>query len=179
MINMGKNKIICAGRNGIFLIELNNDYSSSNIIFHIMKDKQFVNLIKTYDNHFITYGKDISMWKWNINEEENNIDIKFILNDKNVKNICEISDKYFAYQTLENIPIILSKTFKEHLKIKYETTWFDIGINKLTDDIIGTISKDKKSIEFFNIQTGEKLYFKNRRRKYFNKRVYEKQMRKR
>ena len=142
----------------VFLIELNNDYSSTNIIFHIMKDKKFINLIKTYDNHFITYGENIPIWKWNINEEENNIDIKFILNDKNVKNICEISDKYFAYQTLENIPIILSKTFKEHLKIKYEINRYENGINRLIDDIIGAISKDKKSIDFFNIQTGEKLY---------------------
>ena len=101
-----------------------------------------------------------SIIKWVINKEENNIDkLYYLNNNKWINNICDINNKYFAYQIKEFIYIINHKTFKEQLKIEYELiNLYENGINKLTNNIIGTISWDSPRIYFFNVDTGQKLF---------------------
>ena len=75
--------------------------------------------------------------------------------------ICEINNKYFTYQTEEYIYILNYKTFKEHIKIKYTIQSYiyrENGINKLTDKIIGTISYNSDQLDFFDVETGEKMF---------------------
>ena len=72
-------------------------------------------------------------------------------------NICLMNNKFFAYQTEDYIHIVNYKTFKEHIKIRHATQYFENTINRLTDNIIGAITYNPDSIFFFNIETGERL----------------------
>ena len=69
-----------------------------------------------------------------------------------------MNNKYFSYQTREYIHIANYKTFKEHIKIEYDTQFFENSINKLTDNIIGALSYNPDNINFFDIETGEHLF---------------------
>ena len=162
MIYIDNKKLIAGGNQGILLFKFNGNYKSLNINFHINKNEEIRQIIKTYDNYFISYGNYLSICKWEINKEENKIDNLFILKtEKIVLGICEISNKYFAYQTEDYIYILNYKTFKEHIKIKYKIQSYIYrtnGINKLTDKIIGTISYNSDQIDFFDVETGEKLF---------------------
>ena len=162
MIYLDNKKLIAGGDQGIILIKFDGNYINYNIIFHINKNEIIRNIIKTYDNYFISYGNDIPICKWEINKEENNIDNLFILKtEKDVLGICEINNKYFTYQTEEYIYILNYKTFKEHIKIKYTIQSYiyrENGINKLTDKIIGTISYNSDQLDFFDVETGEKMF---------------------
>ena len=52
------------------------------------------------------------------------------------------------------------KTFSEKIKIKYEHHRypFTFGLVRYSDEILGSISKTKEQIGFFNVETGEKLF---------------------
>ena len=79
-------------------------------------------------------------------------------NDKGICNICELNNKYFAYQTQEFIYIVYHKTLKEHLRIDYKLINFPgNAINKITDEIFGVTSSEQYQIDFFNVETGEKI----------------------
>lgn len=75
-------------------------------------------------------------------------------------NICEINNKYFAYQTPEYISIINIKTFQAHCTINYKinSIFHENGINKFNNKIIGAISENTHTIDFFNIDSGKKEY---------------------
>ena len=160
MIYLGNRKMISGGYKGFNLIHFKEEYKSYNMIFHIMDNIKIDNIIKGYDESFISYGDNIPIWKWKINNKEDNIEKLFILNpDKKIINLCEISNKYFAYQTNYHIHIINMKTFQQKLKIEYRYMNFPInGLRRYSDEIIGVISEEKDKIEFFNVETGEKLY---------------------
>ena len=163
MIYLGNKKIICVGNNGIFLIKFNEEYTSSNILFHVKKDKQFKKIIKLNDNHFLTFGEKVPIWKWAINKEENDIEIKFIFNlNPKINDIFKINDKYIACQINERLSILNLKNFQEHLQIKeedFEVTEMMLNsfINKVTDGIFGAIAKNRDKIYFFDIETGKKI----------------------
>ncbi len=162
MIYFGNQKIIVGGNKGFLLITFNIDYKSYKINFHIFKNEEIYKIIKTYDNYFISYGINIPICKWAINKQENNIEKLLILNPGNtILGLCEINNKYFAFQTEDFIYIINYKTFKTHIKIKYHIQSYRYrknGINKITNNIIGTIGYNSDQIDFFNIKTGEKLF---------------------
>ena len=162
MIYLGNQKIIVGGNKGFLLITFNRDYKSYKINFHIFKNEEIYKIIKTYDNYFISYGINIPICKWAINKQENNIEKLLILNPgNNILGLCEINNKYFAFQTEDFIYIINYKTFKTHIKIKYRIQGYlyrKNEINKITDNIIGTIGYNSDQIDFFNIETGEKLF---------------------
>ena len=162
MIYIDNKKLIAGGNQGILLFKFNGNYKNYNINFHINKNEEIRQIIKTYDNYFISYGNYLPICKWEINKEENKIDNLFILKtEKIVLGICEISNKYFAYQTEDYIYILNYKNFKEHIKIKYKIQSYIYrrnGINKLTDKIIGTISYNSDQLDFFDVETGEKLF---------------------
>ena len=162
MIYLENKKIIAGTNQGILLIKFNENSKSYNIIFHINKNEVMRKIIKIYDNYFISYGDDIPICKWEINKEENKIDKLLVLKTKKiVLNICEINIKYFVYQTEDYIYILNYKTFKEHIKIKNQIQKdanHENGINKLTDKIIGVISYYFDQIDFFDVETGEKLF---------------------
>ena len=52
------------------------------------------------------------------------------------------------------------KTFREKIKIeyKYDYSFYNHGLARYSDEIIGSISKGGKKIEFFKVETGEKLF---------------------
>ena len=160
MIYLNNMKLIVGGCDGIFLIKYNKEFKDYNIFFHVNNNMNIDNIIKTYNNYFISLENRKYIIKWIINKEENNIKKLFYLdNNKGICNICDINKKYFVYQTQEFIYIIYHNNFKEHLKINYDLFNF-IGnaINKITDDIIGVTSSDAYQIDFFNIETGDKIY---------------------
>ena len=160
MIYLGNKKLISGGQKGFNLIHFEEDYKSYNIIFHIMNNLKINDIIKGYNESFISYGDDIPIWKWKINKEENNIEKLFILNPfKKIINLCEISNKYFAYQTNYHVHIINMKTFQQKIKIDYCIIPYSAnGIRRYSEDIIGLIAQDNNKIEFFNVETGEKLF---------------------
>ena len=75
-------------------------------------------------------------------------------------NICEINNKYFAYQTPEYICIININTFQAHNTINYKISsiFHENGIIKFNNKIIGAISENTHTIDFFNIDSGKKEY---------------------
>ena len=162
MIYLGNQNIIVGGTEGFLLITFNMDYKSYKINFHIFKNENIYKIIKTYDNYFISYGIDIPVCKWEINKQENNIDKLLIINPgNNILGLCEINNKYFAFQTKDLIYIINYQNFKVHIKINYQIQSYlyrKNGINKITNNIIGTIGSNHDQIDFFNIETGEKLF---------------------
>ena len=161
MIFLGNEKIISGGyQNGIHLIKFNDEYKNYNIIFHI-ENKQTIETIIRLNQCFLSYGENIPISKWKLNEAENNIEkISFLKPEKKIMNLCEISNKYFAYQTPEYIHIIYLNTFKEHLRIKYKINgiFHFNGITKFNDKIIAAISEDEYKLDFFDIETGNKVY---------------------
>ena len=56
MIYLDNKKLIAGGDQGIILIKFDGNYINYNIIFHINKNEIIRNIIKTYDNYFISYG---------------------------------------------------------------------------------------------------------------------------
>ena len=160
MIYLGNRKLISGGEKGFNLIHFEEDYKSYNIIFHIMDNLKINDVIKGYNESFISYGDDIPIWKWKINKEENNIEKLFILNPSNkIINLCEISNKYFAYQTNYHVHIIDMKTFQQKIKIDYYISGANTnGIRRYSEDTIGLCSHDLNKIKFFSVETGEKLF---------------------
>ena len=161
MIYLGNRKIISVGYKGINLIQFEENYKGYNILFHIMDNFNIKNIIRGNDESFISYGENLPIWKWKINKEENNIEKLFCLNSKqSIKDICKISNKYFAYQTEDHIHILNVKTFAEKIKIEYE--WhkysFLFGLVRYSDEILGAISNNRMQIGFFNVETGEKVF---------------------
>ena len=133
MIYLNNMKLIVGDGNGIFFIKYDKEFKDYEIIFHVNKNNNIDNIIKTYNNYFLSL--------------------------ENRDYICDINKKYFVYQTQEFIYIIYHKNFKEHLKINYGLINFPgNAINKITDEIIGVTSSRKYQIDFFNIETGDKLY---------------------
>ena len=159
MIYLNNKKLILGGTQGIYLIKFNKDFNSYDIIFHKNENNEINDIIKINDNYFLSLENSKSIIKWVINKEENNINKLHDLNNfKFIYNICDINNKYFVYQNEEFIYIINHKTFKEHLKIKYYCQNHENGINKLTNNIFGSISYYSRQIDFFNVETGQKLF---------------------
>lgn len=159
MIYLDNKKLIIGNNNGIYLIKYDKDFKSYNIIFHTKENKCINNIIKINDNYFLSLENAKSIIKWAINKEENNIVKLWDMNDyKHIYNICVLSNKYFVYKNEEFIYIINHKNFKEHLKIDYKCQNHEIGINKLTNDIFGAISYESRQIDFFNAETGQRLF---------------------
>ena len=161
MIYLGNRKIISGGYEGFNLIQFEENYKGYNMLFHIMDNFKINNIIRGNDGSFISYGENISILKWKINKEENNIEKLFTLNFKqSIKDICKISNKYFAYQTEDFIYILNMKTFAEKIKIKYEyhKSSYIFGLVRYSDEILGVISKNRNQIGFFNVETSEKVF---------------------
>ena len=158
MIYLNNQKLIVGGCKGIFLIKYNKEFKNYNIIFNVNKNNSVDNIIKTYNNYFISLENKKYIIKWIINKEENDTKKLFYLNNnKGICNICDLNKKYFAYQTQEFIYIMYHKNFKEHLKINYKLINFSDAINKITEEIIGVTSSNGYQIDFFNIETGDKI----------------------
>lgn len=160
MIYLDNMKLIAGGCKGLILIKYSKDFRNYDIIFHINKDHYIDTIIKTFENYFLSLENEKYVIKWIINKEENNISkICSLYNDKGICNICELNNKYFAYQTQEFIYIVYHKTLKEHLRIDYKLINFPgNAINKITDEIFGVTSSFRYQIDFFNVETGEKIY---------------------
>ena len=160
MIYLDNKKLIAGGNKGLLLIKYSEDFKEYNIIFHINKNQEINNIIKTYDNYFLSLENNKYIIKWLLNKEENNINKIFCLyDDKGINNICDLNNKYFAYQTQEFIHIMNHKTFKNHLKINCKLFNFHgNAISKITDEIFVATSSDHYQLDFFDIETGKKIH---------------------
>ena len=112
MIYLYNMQLIVGGGNGIFFIKYNKEFKDYEVIFHVNKNMNIDNIIKTYNNYFLSLENRDYIIKWIINKEENNIEKLFSFNNnKGICNICDINKKYFVYQTQEFIYIIYHKNF--------------------------------------------------------------------
>jgi len=70
MTYLDNKKLIAGGNQGILLIKFDGNYKNYNINFHINKKEIIRNIIKIYDNYFISYGNYIPISKREINRKK-------------------------------------------------------------------------------------------------------------
>ena len=157
MIYLGNEKILSGGiKTGISIIQFDKEYKNYNFLLKIDQNKTINNIIQIKRNNFISLEEEKSISKWILYEDKNKIEkVTFLKNGQSINNICDISKKYFAYQTNNYICIININTLKEKRRIRYGQT---NNIYKYNDKIIGVISDNQHEIVFFDIENGTKIF---------------------
>lgn len=153
MVFLFEEKLLLGGEKGIFLIKFDNRYYNYQILFNIAPNEKVKTIIKINEKTFINLTSEPNnhINKWTLfNEQKMEKIIKLRENEK-IENICEINNKYFAYQTENYIVIINILNFKQYRKIIIQSN----GICKYNNKYIGVLNFD---ISLFNIETGEEEF---------------------
>ena len=123
MVLLFEEKLLLGGQKGIFLLNFDNEFNNYQIILNVSPNEKVKTIIKINEKTFINLSIEPKnhINKWTLfNEEKNKIKIEKMIklrDNENIENICEINNRYFAYQTKYYIVIINIMNFKKYRKI--------------------------------------------------------------